>query len=388
MAVTKRRRKLKPYQAEVWVSGVMVESQAFDTKAQAHTWHDRTKAAYLRGEGSVSSQAETLTFAELIDHYEAQRLPTLLHTGTRAIPPQLKLFRASGLAAKRVRSITARDISEFFKWAKLQPTVDNPNRQSFEAEMKRLRILFTHFREEFDAKFVSPVLKKHTTELRLRPKRDQSDKYIPLEVVPDFLEGLSRCRNPAYYDIALVMLVFGLRIGEVAALKWDAVDLGEQTLRVKRLLEWRGPEGDRAGRKIVDRVKTESSRRTLPIPEIAAEAFLRARARHPTSEEVFLSKKGELLQDQNVVQVFNRVLAKLGVKWTGSHLLRHTNATLPLLAGMPLEQIQANLGHTSREQTETYAKVLSIVRNKVPATAANLISEAPEKKSRTLSRTQ
>ena len=60
-------------------------------------------------------------------------------------------------------------------------------------------------------------------------------------------------------------------------------------------------------------------------------------------------------------------LAAAGCAHTGTHVLRHTAATLSLAKGAQLTQVQAMLGHRDPKTTTAYAHVVDRIKNN-PAT--------------------
>jgi integrase len=77
----------------------------------------------------------------------------------------------------------------------------------------------------------------------------------PRSLTPDEFKRLIRCLREPFRTMAWVAVCFGLRVSELLALKWRDVDWLNQTLTIER----------RIVAKEVDEVKTDGSRRTMPI---------------------------------------------------------------------------------------------------------------------------
>jgi integrase len=144
-------------------------------------------------------------------------------------------------------------------------------------------------------------------------------------------------------SLVWLLVLTGLRIGELLALRWQDIDLEAGALRVRRTLY----EGH------FDEPKTRTSNRTVPLgPE--GVAILRSRKPEATNGEalVFGSQKGTPLCRRNLS---NRQLAPickaLGLPRISWHCLRHCNATLLDSVGTPLGTVQALLGHSTPEIT-------------------------------------
>jgi site-specific recombinase XerD len=147
-------------------------------------------------------------------------------------------------------------------------------------------------------------------------------------------------------DRALLMLlaVYGLRAGEVAALCLRDFDWERELLSVPH---------------------NKSQRpRTYPLCHPVGDAVLRyLRQVRPRSnrQEVFLTRLVPIrpLRANTVTTVVKRRLHALGLQLPhyGAHMLRHACATHLLAQGLSLKEIGDHLGHVSPDTTRIYAKV-------------------------------
>lgn len=171
----------------------------------------------------------------------------------------------------------------------------------------------------------------------------------------------------------MLMLLCGLRRGEMMALTWDAVDLVNRTLEVRRVAVIRKNRV-----KIEERAKTDAGLRTLPLCKVLCDALLTV----PEEKRigyVCLSAKGLPLTEsayERGAETFCRVLERIlngepptqrgrrtdverkkaekekdlplkerkAFSFT-AHDLRHTYATALYDAGVPVKAAQYFLGH-------------------------------------------
>jgi integrase/recombinase XerD len=147
-------------------------------------------------------------------------------------------------------------------------------------------------------------------------------------------------------DRAILMLlsVYGMRSGEVAALRIDQIDWVGRTLRLFRLKR-RQPQ-------------------VYPLVPSVAEALARyIDTVRPSSScpEVFLCMQAPRrpLKAGSIYDVANRRFVALGIEVAhlGGHALRHACAARLLADGLTLKEIGDHLGHRSTSATSTYAKV-------------------------------
>lgn len=161
-----------------------------------------------------------------------------------------------------------------------------------------------------------------------------------------------------------VTLSVGLRRSEVLGLKWEDVDLKEGRLSVRRGLH-RAPKN---GGLILLEPKSEKSRRTVALPQMAVEALrrhrkvqaaerLRAGEAWVDNGFVFANYTGGPFEPNFASKEFKDVAAKAGLT-LNFHQLRHGAATLMIAKGIPLKLIQETLGHSTIVITaDTYGHV-------------------------------
>lgn len=87
--------------------------------------------------------------------------------------------------------------------------------------------------------------------------------------------------------------VMGLRRSEIAGLKWDAVSFNDNTIQIRRKAI-----RDRSSRKDVvsTSLKTQSSYRTLVMPEPVRSFLLKLRAQHRNSDFILVDEKGQRIR--------------------------------------------------------------------------------------------
>ena len=144
--------------------------------------------------------------------------------------------------------------------------------------------------------------------------------------------------------ILLLLALYGMRSGEVAALRLDQIDWARRTIGLIRLKR-RRPQ-------------------IYPLLPAVAEALARYidTVRPPSScREVFLCMHAPLrpLRAGSIFDVANRRFVALGIEAAhrGGHALRHACAVRLLAEGLTLKEIGDHLGHRSTSATSTYAKV-------------------------------
>jgi len=147
----------------------------------------------------------------------------------------------------------------------------------------------------------------------------------------------------------------GLRVGEVVALRWEDVDLGERRVSVRRRL-YRGR---------LDSPKSAYGVRQIPISTLLAQDLWRHRAGAPDRDPVFLGPEGRPLRSEFVLRsIVKPAAARAGVPWAGVHTLRHTCASILFRSGWNAKQVQVVLGHHS--PAFTLATYIHLVPDDLP----------------------
>jgi integrase/recombinase XerD len=144
--------------------------------------------------------------------------------------------------------------------------------------------------------------------------------------------------------ILLLLAVYGMRSGEVAALRLDQIDWSGRMIRIFRL-------------------KRRQPQIYPLLPSVAEALAVYIDTVRPLSScaEVFLCMQAPRrpLKAGSIYDVANRKFVALGIKAVhrGGHALRHACAARLLAEGLTLKEIGDHLGHRSTSATSTYAKV-------------------------------
>ena len=166
----------------------------------------------------------------------------------------------------------------------------------------------------------------------------------------------------------LCALTGGLRRGEVLGVRWQDVDLDTSVVRIRQAVQ-RTDTGV-----VVTELKTDRSRRTVPIPVRTAAALKTHRAAQaeqrmscpipwPDTDLVFTTSIGTPLEPRNVNRSWYVVRRRAGLDWLRLHDLRHACATFLIAAGASPRTVMAQLGHSQIALTmNTYAHVLEEVQ--------------------------
>lgn len=179
-----------------------------------------------------------------------------------------------------------------------------------------------------------------------------------------FLES-AREAGDAMYAAYVLLLVLGLRRGEVLGLAWEDVDLEQG----EAYIAWQVQRVD--GQLLRRRTKTPSSDAPLPLPDIAVRALERHRAEEHRRRIaagdmwgdcglVFTTRLGDPLDPRNFHTAFKNRARKAGVPIIPVHATRRTCASLLVSLDVHPRVAMAVLRHSRIAMTmEVYSQVSS-----------------------------
>ncbi|MDS1270438.1 site-specific integrase [Lipingzhangella sp. LS1_29] len=162
---------------------------------------------------------------------------------------------------------------------------------------------------------------------------------------------LNHARNHHLYPAFVLMLLYGLRRGEVLGLAWDDVDFEQDVMSIRRQIQ--RVDGSLA---LVE-VKTRAGRRSLPLLSWARDALIqqaewqaqKRRSAASTWEEtdlVFTTRTGRAIQPRSLSRSFERLSESAGMRPIRLHDLRHSVASLLKRSGVAPRDAMEILGHS------------------------------------------
>lgn len=149
----------------------------------------------------------------------------------------------------------------------------------------------------------------------------------------------------------LLALYGGLRIGEICALQWRDVNFPDETIQIsKTVIRIRNLSGDSGAktRVIVDRPKTQTSLRIIPLPSFI---FQYLESQRGTPEEYILTGSISFMEPRICLRNYKKFLKQAGIQEYSFHALRHTFATHCVEADFDPKSLSEILGHANISTT-------------------------------------
>ncbi len=350
-------RKAGGFAAYVWVTkpdGTRDRKYVYGkTRTEVHEKWLKLHAAAKAG--PVATTVPTL--ATYLDYWLGQVInPNLKPKTAETYEMHVRLYISPGLGAKRLDKLTVRDVREWTnklldscqccvqgKDAARPVDHRDPKRRrrccavgrccGQKLSARTVRDARNTLRSALTTAMTEELVTKNLAALvKLRTVRRAARNPWSVEEAKTFLESARRDGDPMYPAYVLV-LVLGLRRGEVLGLGWDSVDLEADLLTVQAQLQ-------RIRRQLVhDETKTEASTAVLPLPDICT-AALRLRREDQNSARraagelwdgrnfVFTTRTGSPIEPRNFNRSFKRRCELAGVRVIRLHDTRHTCGSL------------------------------------------------------------
>ena len=146
----------------------------------------------------------------------------------------------------------------------------------------------------------------------------------------------------------LLMLLSGVRIGELCALKWDNIDLKEQTIRIIATLQRlhdTAMESESRTRVVIGAPKSDTSVRTIPLTDYAATLCRKFAVRNAAA--YILTGTENYMEPRSLQYRIEKYTKECGLEGVHAHTLRHTFATKSVEVGFEIKSLSEVLGHAN-----------------------------------------
>ena len=184
------------------------------------------------------------------------------------------------------------------------------------------------------------------------------------KAVQDYLADRGQ---PWWVPVLHVAITTGMRRSEIAGLRWGDLDFARGIMNIQRSVHYVGEHGTNP---VVREPKTQRGRRAVALDAGTVEVLLRHReqsdrlatrlGRTLTSQSyIFEQLDGNPTRPGSMSEMWRKVRKEVGISGVRFHDLRHSAATLLLLAGVAPHVVSERLGHSTVGFTlNTYAHVL------------------------------
>ncbi len=280
----------------------------------------KVRAQLLEGRWFKTLEEKTRTFDELMERYLSE------HAAKKSQPRHYRGYVKNLNAffgGRTLVEITPKLISQYKNRryeAGLKPA-------SINRELSALKKAFNLAVQEWEWCRENPAQR-----VSMERENNKRDRWLTLEEEQRLVQSCT----PWIYDLVVIALHTGMRMGEILELTWRGVDFNRRTITVLR--------------------SKNGERRTIPVNETVLTVLKqKAKVRGLTTELVFCSRAFTPIESGHLRRSFRSAVKKAQIEDFHFHDLRHTFATRLVQAGVDLYKVQRLLGHKSSTMTQRYA---------------------------------
>ncbi|GLF96743.1 tyrosine-type recombinase/integrase [Streptomyces yaizuensis] len=296
--------------------------------------------------------------------------PNLEHNTYAKYESKVRLYIVPQLGTKPLTRLSAAQVRAFMAALKRRK-VPAPTR--FEVLRTLRNALNRAIKEE--------IITRNVALLVDMPKVD-TEKGKPWDA-PEAITFLRSVRAHRFYAACVLVLVLGLRRGEVMGLRWQDIDFARRQFTPTKQVQRVTGVG-----LVLKSLKTDSSQAALPLPEFCARALEGRRElqelerkiagdsweQSPDHDVIFSANHGGLIDPRAFSRTFDSLIRRSGVRRITVRIARHTCGTLlaflkvhPKVAQVILRHSQISMtldiythvvGGREREATDMLAELL------------------------------
>ena len=148
-------------------------------------------------------------------------------------------------------------------------------------------------------------------------------------------------KNKSKSNIGILLCMFsGLRVGELCGLKWQDIDLQNNTISVNRTVQRINRSG--FSEIMIGTPKSRTSVRMIPIPQFLSDLLAEYKSE---SSNFMITGTAKPTEPRTMQNRFKSVLKDSHVRQVNFHMLRHTYATVCVEHGFDAKTLSELLGH-------------------------------------------
>ena len=315
-------------------------SKTFTTKSDAENWELEQKIQHLQGVDKKLTRF-LWVFDKYFDTYKKDYLRKTSRDQWDYVRSKFKAYFGDD---RTVQSITLDDYQSFL------------NSLNSELTHKTLLTIHRMISQVFDYSVQTGYINRNPTSLaRVGGKKDRDVTYLNIEQIKKVLNYCRHGKFPAREGkraqvgtpvLIEAAILSGCRLGELAGLTWDDVDVKHSVFHIRRQLDTRNHRTPQ-----FKDLKTDNSERDVPVPAYLIDDMKKLQS--PGDELIFYTQRNLPVSTSSASRYTHRLLERLNIDAPNFHFhsFRHSHVALLLANNVDIYAISKRLGHTNIRTT-------------------------------------
>lgn len=212
------RKRGSSWQVRVTRRGFPAEVKTFSSKAEAERWARSLESEMDKGGYVSRTEAERVTFAEILDRYMTEVSPSKRGGLDEII--RIKALKRYRLASLFMAALTPKALAEY-----RDERLKACSPSTVLRDLAMISSVINHSRKEWDIAIANPV-----SQIRKPAMPQGRDRMLSTDEEKRLLDSLEPSGRRSHYMKPLVILALetAMRRGELLGLKWKDIDLNKQ----------------------------------------------------------------------------------------------------------------------------------------------------------------
>jgi integrase len=298
---------------------------------------DKLGKAQNQARAGVPAPDQPWKLSEYLDYWLENFVKRTRRPATYALyEMNIRLYLKPGLGGRKLTSLSIADVQRFLG----QRLEKGDSVRKVQVMRTVLSSALTRaVREELIGRNVARLVE--LPEWRPKPARPWT--------ADEARQFLAASKSDPLHAAFVLLVLYGLRRGEVLGLRWSDIDFETGTIHIRQQLQ------RIRGELNLGPVKTHAGQRNLPLLSLADQALQAQLARQtsyridmgsawPSTDLVFTSRTGRPIEPRNFVRSFRRICEQSNIRTITVHHVRHTVASLLKDLAVPARDAQIILG--------------------------------------------